>query len=120
MLSHLRIKPRGHRVDMHFFLQLSVAVANGDGLCRKRFRINRDAEWSSRFIHARVTLADGLLGVVLAHVPLTSLAVQALGDFRHAVLVDQWKNSGLHRRHAWMEFHKHAAGTRFILGVCLA
>ena len=96
---------------MHFLLQLRVAMANGDGLRGKRFRINRDAERSSRLIHARVTLADGLLGVVLAHVSLSQLAVQALGDFRHAILIDQWKNSGLHWRHAWMEFHKHAAGT---------
>ena len=105
---------------MHFLLQLRVAMTNSDGLRGKRFRINRDAERSSRLIHARVTLADGLLGVVLAHVSLSQLAVQALGDFRHAVLVDQWKNSGLHWRHAWMKFHKHTAGTRFIFGVGLA
>ena len=120
MSTNLRIKPRGYGVDMHFLLQLRVAMANGDGLRGKRFRINRDAERSSSLVHARVTLADGLLGVVLAHVSLSQLAVQALGDFWHAVLVDQWKNSGLHWRHARMEFHKHAAGTRFILGVGLA
>ena len=67
----------------------------GHGLVLQRLSVDGDAIGSSSFVLAAVTPADRTFFVVEDGEPVLQLAIDLLGNFRHAVFLDQRKDAAL-------------------------
>src|SRR5262249_26118494 len=111
-------------IDRDPLLRAGIAIAHGNGLVRDGLAVDRETIRTTRFVHARVTLADRLLLVEFDRADAPELrdetAVQLVRDLAHLRLVDEREHAGFDRRDPRVELHDLRARTRFVFRVCLA
>src|SRR5262245_36345421 len=108
-LSNSLSKLRHQLILVHPPLLEAVAVAERDRTVAECLAINRDAKRRAGFVLAAIAAANGAAFVVEhGHVGLDG-AIDALGDFRHAVFFDERENSSLDGGDPGMKTHHDAS-----------
>src|SRR6266404_4299465 len=93
-----------------------VAVANRHRVVVQCLSIHGEAPRRARLVLSAITPAHGALVVVLNIPPALEFSVQGLRFFRHAILIDEREDGGLHGGEPRMKTHD---GPRFTADLIL-
>ena len=114
---HLRSRSASHPSTASMLIRSCsrVAVADGDGLVGQGVVVDREAPRAGGLVHAGVSLADGLLGVVLHRPASPQVLVQFLGVSGMPSLFTSGKMAALMGASRGLKRHVHL--WRFRIGV---